>query len=501
MRNKTQLTPTPSQCFSTLERLRLAQGSSLTRTNSASSNALTRKSQATSVSSPPTLAPRNSSYFKHQHCLRPRKNPSSPISDTFSCIDAQWFQRLPDKVQRRHFTEEERTFLSGYHHRTVVPDAADLRLYELSKYLETNRSVPTLNTSSTPSPRSSISTFEAVGGMDDSMMDTFHCFDNDDDLDLASTLDDYHRFHAQETKKQNSSHHPSFRRVISLSSIPFVTTMQHPPLPTKSSYTATATPQQAKTPLTPTFPNHSRNFSHTPGPTHKLNPSTTTLTRNLEPNATHYQDPSTRLKLRVYLSPQKFDEAIEFGFPSMEDNNRPSSRPSLQNQRQYHTHPPGRTFLDDSNPSIFDALSASDSSDDETQSLPERDGSPYTPQDPHFNDTYLLSPSIGSNNSRSSLHKATFAFPPRTIFRHGHSEPLAKALAGNREMTLRMTMTRPDIRADKKALYEKTTGDDPLALEHLPEIGEKRGDIWDTLPPVKENGLKKIWRKVVGKVS
>ena len=68
-------------------------------------------------------------------------------------------------------------------------------------------------------------------------------------------------------------------------------------------------------------------------------------------------------------------------------------------------------------------------------------------------------------------------------------------------MTLRMTLTRPDLRADEKALYERTTGDDPLALEHLPEMGEKRGDIWDTLPPVKESGLRKIWRKVSGKGS
>ncbi|KAL9639871.1 MAG: hypothetical protein Q9164_000650 [Protoblastenia rupestris] len=332
--------------------------------------------------------------------------------------------------------------------------------------------------------------------MDDSMMDTFHCFDNDDDLDLASTLDDYHRFYAPETMKQKS-YHPSFRKVMSLSSLPTVSTAQHPPLPAKSAYTASPTPHQATTPMTPSFPNHARNFSRPQASTHRSNPSITTL----EHNATHYQDPSTRLKLRVYLSPQKFDEAIEFGFPSMEDrDHHPLSRPSLQNQRQFHTTPPGKTFLDDSNPSIFDALSASDSSDDETQSLPERK-SPYTPQDPLFTETYLLSPSIASHPSRSSLHIAPLNFPSKPTIRHDPSEPLAQVLAGNREMTLRMTLTRPDLRANEKALYEKTTGDDPLALKHLPEIGEQKGDIWDTLPPARESGLKKIWRKVSGKGS
>ena len=79
-----------------------------------------------------------------------------------------------------------------------------------------------------------------------------------------------------------------------------------------------------------------------------------------------------------------------------------------------------------------------------------------------------------------------------------------------------MTLTRPDLRAHEKMIYERrgrtTTAvgrrdeddddnddDDPLALEHLPEMGDARGDLWDTLPPVKESGLRKIWRKVAGK--
>ena len=541
-----------SQCFSDLERLRIAQSSAqnsaqnsaqsstLPRPSTSSSHGLSKASIVASLTSRPTLARRNSSYFKNPSFFRSKK--PSPTTDTFSHSDAQWYQNLPSKIQRDHFTEEERTFLSGHRPQTASPDAADLRVFELSKFLETARSLPStrstasLRTLSTAS-QTSISTFEALDDMDDSMMDTFNFFDNDDDLDLASTLDDYHRFYALEAgKKKSSNHHPSFRKVMSLSSIPLAASRQEqppppPPLPTKYSVTATPTPQQATSPLTPTFLTHSPNFSRpAPNLPHKANASTT----NLDPTPTYYQDPSTRLKLRIFASPQKFDEAIEFGFPSMDDadtqpmsrpslsqprpslsqprpslsTERPSlsiARPSLSKTRQYATAPPsstaGQTFLDDS-PSVIDGLDSAWDDEDDTQSLPERN-SPYTPQDSHFDETYLLSPSVASYSSPPSTfgptHKEFAPFQSKPNLRHDPAEPLAQVLAGTRDMTLRMTLTRPELRVDEKELYKRTSEEDPLALEHLPVMPEKPGDVWDSLPSVKQSGLRKIWRKVSGK--
>ena len=367
--------------------------------------------------------------------------------------------------------------------------------------------------------------------MDDSLMDTLHCLDHDDDLDLASTLDDYHRFYAPKSPKRNrlSNHQPSFRKVMSLSSIPFVAASQPPPLPTKLAATASPTPQQPNSPASPSFPKGSLNLSRPFQPiSHKPQSSTTTL----EPTATHYQDPSARLKLRVYLaSPQKFDEAIEFGFPSIEDAEiRPMSRPSLSTRR-FATAPPSasveKTFFEDSTPSVVDALDLDSESEyedeaDEIQSLPERH-SPYTPLESQFAETYLLSPSVASQPSSTS---ATFshrtqqqASPPlipqapvlsKPTIRRDPSEPLAQVLAGNREMTLRMTLTRPDLRADEGVMYAEKQGVaaraskeencDPFALEHLPVLKDKAGlDIWDTLPPVKESGFRRMWRRVSGK--
>ena len=337
--------------------------------------------------------------------------------------------------------------------------------------------MPTLRTSSYSS-LSSLSTFDfeqpADSGID--MDDSMIWFDDDNDVDLSSKLqlDDYHEFmtKAAESDVKPSKCQPSFRRALSLNQLPFgANTSPVPPLP-KTTHSR---------PLATTLP---RPF---------LAPAQGAQTSNsaIEASAKYYQDPEARLKLRVYLaSPQNFDEAIEFGFPSMEDSEeQPLSRPSLSRAPKTA---PCKTFLHDDIPSLFDALDDDDDAESIT-SLPERDA-PYTPIHSVFNhDAMLLSPSEAtSSGSNSTL------FPKPTV-RHNASEPFAHLLAGSREMTLRMTLTRPGLRADEKALYANTTGDDPLALEHLPPT-KKEAEIWDQLP--KERGtLKKFWRRVSGKGS
>lgn len=497
------------QYFSSLERLRLAQGTA-------------SKNKASSLSSPyepygsvkiakpdskslrPTLTRRNSSYFKNPSMLRRKTTSSSPTTATFSHLEAQWFLRLPEKVQRRHFTTEERQLLSG-HQGSVVPDAADEKLckfYRLSR--EANRSVPTLRTSPYSS-LSSMSTFEAEQPIDSAvdMDESMIWFDDNDDLDLA--LDDYHQFinKAAESNAKSRKRGPSFRRALSLTSLPFGANISSSPYRPSTPPPVPAIPQEQQKA-------QSRRVSRAPtiSQGHRGPISAT------EPNARHYQDPEARLKLRVYLaSPQKFDEAIEFGFPSMDDKeNMPLGRPSLSRQ---HKTAPCKTFLYDDQPSLIDALDDDDEDeDDDTASLPERDA-PYTPMDNAFHNGVLLSPSIATSSGSSQTLFALHTSPrqqhqilaqtsprqqhqtPKPVIRHDSHEPFAQLLAGGREMTLRMTLTRPDLRADEKALYAHTTGDDPLALEHLPPT-KKKADIWDSMP--KDRGIvKKFWRKMSGK--
>lgn len=543
--------------------MRLAQAASRPKTSSASRGSHEIIKTPTSPRSlRPSLSRRNSSYFRSSPLLRSRNKTPSPTPETFSPSDAQWFLRLPEKVQRKHFTPEERWLLSGLPD-TVLPDAADERvyksIYQLSR--EANRSVPTLRPSSCSSA-SSISFFDAqlepdadsAIAMDDADFDGFRWIENDDDHDLASTLDPYHAFvnnAAEHTTTKSTKRTPSFRRALSMTSLPFGS-----PLNTaKSSRTPLPTP--IASPVVPQLPSLETIQQHVRRSSHRRSASRSghllpihhnrTPSNPIEPSATHYTDPSARLKLRVYLaSPQKFDEAIEFGFPSMEDKeNMPLSRPSLT--RSHRTAPSSiqKTFLDDSNPSIFDALDDPED-EDETSSLPER-GSPYTPVgDGQFTDTYLLSPSEAPSSSGSQLFfPKNIPFPPHNHHHHHHqhqqSQP-TKTLRHNiefedpaysgrdreitncsREMTLRMTLTRPDLRvADDQTPYyyndPSRRGEDPLALDHLPpaapssssysaggQDGQQPGDsIWDTLPPVKEGGagaraLKRVWRKVSGK--
>lgn len=437
-------------------------------------------SKRNTTSPRPTLARRNSSYFKNPTF---RRKATSPTSDTFSQSDAQWFLRLPPKVQRRHFTKEEREFLSG-HTNSVVSDAADRtferKLYKLSR--EANRSVPALRTSSFSS-LPFLSTFEVEQSVDTAidMDESMIWFDDDKDVDLDSKLqlDDYHEFINKAAEHNNgpSKRGPSFRRALSLSSLPF-----------GAHGSSLPKPLQTTVPPLPTLP--ISQSPHQPTPPRLQIPSHTKQSSisAVEPSARHYQDPEARLKLRVYLaSPQKFDEAIEFGFPSMEEKESLSiHRPSLSRN---HNTAPCKTFLHDDCPSLYDALDISDD-DDDTASSSERD-IPRTPLDDKFHaDATLLSPSdVDSSGSTSSLFKPTI--------RRQSGEPFAQLLAGSREMTLRMTLTRPDLRADEKALYAHTTGDDPLALEHLPPT-KREDEIWDSLPKDR-NVVKRFWRRVSGK--
>jgi hypothetical protein len=141
----------------------------------------------------------------------------------------------------------------------------------------------------------------------------------------------------------------------------------------------------------------------------------------IDSEAAHYQDPSTRMTLRQYVaSPQKFDEALAYGFPSLSDSNGSERKQSKDNGSSAYRL---RTFLDDDRSSTH--------SNDSTLSDPD---SPKTPP---------------------VMEKPVPVHPLRM-----HTEPLlptvfgaTKATANPREMTMRMTLTRPDLRTHEEQIY------------------------------------------------
>ena len=385
------------------------------------------------------------------------------------------------------------------HCEELIPNASDATFYRRGRL--SNRSVPSLRRSSCCSSVESSLYFEAeqdpidsAVDMDDAMLETFRWVDNNDELDL--TLDDYHAHVVQAAGvKSISDRRPSFRR--DLSATFFHTPSPRIPSPlSRPSHETTMSSRQRI---------HRRHTSHASTtsflPIHQNRPSPAN-----DSAAAHYQDPCARMKLRLYLSPSKFDEAVEFGFPSISDTDSlpPSSRPSLSRHR-YKTAPSElQTFFDDDSPSLLNALDT----DDDTTSLPDFDA-PVTPLDAFFEHTHRLPTTSSKAPSSTSKEYSDLSSSLKPRIRYLSPEPpyipgTAKK-AGGREMTLRMTLTRPDLRdprlddmksEDQHDDYTVSEEVDPFQLDELPPARNGR-TLWDPVP--SEGGrVKKLWRRISG---
>jgi hypothetical protein len=192
-------------------------------------------------------------------------------------------------------------FLAG-RKENIILDAADEALYRLGRHV--NLSSNSLQSMSTSLTKSSF-VLEAEPPAES--QDPFRWLEDDENLDL--TLDDYHtHIRTALPTPLPSTRRPSFRRTLSLNSLALA----------RNSSSSKKSPSSPLTsnPPTPTQSSHRRPLSIVPPRSrHASRASISTI----DPTAKHYRDPEARLKLRVYLaSPQKFDEAIEFGFPSLE---------------------------------------------------------------------------------------------------------------------------------------------------------------------------------------
>ncbi|OAG09138.1 uncharacterized protein CC84DRAFT_1085846 [Paraphaeosphaeria sporulosa] len=248
--------------------------------------------------------------------------------------------------------------------------------------------------------------------------------------------------------------HPSrasFRRTLSLTNIPLRSSISSAPLaPEPLSARGTAPWHQRA---------HSqsvsgRRSSHTP------------QAPVFDPEATHYRDAETRKKLQFLASPQKFDEAVEFGFPSSGDDTMPPryQLPPISTDARNFSRDV-QSFLKDDRMSFLDDHEEEDNKGLESDAESVADfESPVTPSSVGHSFRYHRKQ---SSNFSSSIDS--------------NGVPLIHPVTGrlNREMTLRMTLTRPDLRADEEQLYgwqgQKHTKDDPFALEDLPLSDDMNG--------------------------
>jgi hypothetical protein len=382
--------------------------------------------------------------------------------------DWQYFYSLPPKIRQIHFSKEEQLLLQSSTDGDIT-DAADEALYkfeqrrallqtDLQSPLRAERSPSSSSASMVSGSTSPTRPVDSAIDMDDSFYDSFRWLDEDGGLDLS--LDAYHSHVADSAGaplpqlSSSQRRKPSFRRTLSFTAMhrgraSTSNTSHRSVTSSHSSNTPFPIPGQAAHPRT----SNGRPASSIPtGPRHTSHRSSSSI----DPSAKYYQDPEARLKLRVYLaSPQKFDEAIEFGFPSLADkeNIRPTPlshewKRSTQSSHQQSA----KTFFDDDSPSVDGDVAGVRRGDQKEREKP---GSDRRPQP--------LQP-LSSRNPPSGRH---------------------------REMTLKMTLTRPDLRT---ADSNSNDANDPLKLAELPPADEN-ANLWDDVSD-RQGMVKKMWRKL-----
>ncbi|KAL1837499.1 hypothetical protein VTJ49DRAFT_3727 [Mycothermus thermophilus] len=348
------------------------------------------------------------------------------------------------------------------------------------------------------------------GQLSQSFFESFRWLDEEEDLDLRLFLDDYHanlREGAVATAKQR----PSFRRHMSINRKPFGRRNSVSSTVPKTKETAQP-PSQGHGPMASVSGGQTHTRRKSRGlslitPKHASEPSMTAI----DPAAAHYQDPEARMKLRMYLaSPQKFDEAVAFGFPSA------ASADQLYTGTRFSEDTVGRSRgLSGQKPtdggSTVGTFLADQDDDDASlysggQSIADPD-SPRTPEP--------------MENRPGALRHTRYASAPVLSTRDtGRKTPeglyAVQAPAAAREMTLRMTLTRPDLRShedeiygwqQKQAYYQYTrrpTGLASLAAENRVVGTESQRTSVDPFPemdhwnegPAEKGVMRRIWNRV-----
>ncbi|KAJ5761855.1 uncharacterized protein N7511_005237 [Penicillium nucicola] len=398
-----------------------------------------------------------------------RKPGSLQLAYLAAQADSQCFHALPAKIQQRLFSPDEQRRLRKAYRHSLIYDAADVAYRR-----DLARPWTSIGCSSTASPPSesvsiaqtstafwdsdSESDEETDPNMDPTFYDNFRWLDEDGDLDLS--LDEYHA-HVADAATRKKSRRPSFRRSLSFSN-QLRRKQLEPIIPISARGLPLVSQSQPLTPLSNRSESRPasrhRPFQHEPK----------SSTSSIDPSAQYYQDPDARLKLRVYLaSPQKFDEAIEFGFPSLEQKKEENVAPE---------NSPRPTLVDQDFGTFFE--------DDDGTMVGSPGGSVH---DALPSPTSIPSPREAPRPSvESSLMQRRQSWLPG-------AKGVPQRLPGNREMTLKMTLTRPDLRTDSPT-PSQSSKEDPLRLAELPPA-DRPQSIWDS--DLEDQGMmRKMWRKL-----
>lgn len=393
-----------------------------------------------------------SSRASSSHPLRPHPPPRD-----FAQHDVDFFLSLPDKLRKLHYSRDEQAqllaqceqpFLPHHHHHDL--ERARQRFSDF--HFGFQRDPDSTSARALLRPRSvSVTSSSTTGRISTWLLD------------------------------QEQQHHPADAEssLFHLDAMSPPVSKRPPPPPLDHRRTMSLTASSMQYSSSPAIVmGASSGFAMAPATSHQRAHSSSVSGQRFSPSpslpmfdseATHYRDPEARKKLRTYLaSPQKFDEAIEFGFPSTADSDGGPTSPHYQlppitsHSRKFSRDM--HTFLRDGKLSFFeDNTSTATTNNHDNQGLESDEGSVAD----------MESPTTPSSTGLSfRLHSRQFSHSKMSED-SSRPSPLRPSGQFNREMTLRMTLTRPDLRADEDALYgwqssgSKTPKDDPYALEDL----------------------------------
>lgn len=374
--------------FSSVERLRLLQQAASQR----------RQRQSTPRECVDTMRPRPST----SHSWRPRplfSDPDVPLLEDVSEEQALRFLALPDKIKRTHFSTEELVLLTQSSNRALR------RLHA-----EHSRS-PTWSSSDRSMSVASSRSRETASVEKDWLEDGANA-----PMSVDSRRSEPNLLRSCDCQQRQSS--ISSSRSMASSTID--------DLPRSSSRKRTLAPLPLPPPtLLPAVP-------PLPQPNVVREKETTPT-----PSSRYYGDSNARSKLRAFLaSPEKFDEAIEFGFPSIDSSHNYGHDESLQTTTQ------------------------------STSTMPQ-----------------------GSMDSGVGLplHTKKIGTVARSI---------TPDLDG-REMTLKLSLTREDLRVPEEARVDFEQPD-PLALSSLVICDDPSGSqgAFAIKERSSKRGLKKVWDNI-----
>jgi hypothetical protein len=430
--------------------------------------------------------------------LRPRRRyhpqPNAELNQqqpTVSQDQAAWFLALPDKVKRQHFSKEEQVLLAQRCEIVLGSKAAKVKQESTQEFVRrrllefdflsdsTPRAKPKKKESAQDFCRRQLfeqseggpgakrrrrlsapeSTAFGDQGLEDSKsVAASEAVDDSEGDRMSSILNLYTRRHSVATTSEPVTAPPivapaqirSFRKSFMLRPLPLPAPVLAP-LPSPTFLKDTSNDQQRLT-----------KQRRRPAPLVVTPPE-------MSAEAKHYKDPEMRRTLRAMSSPELFDEAIEFGFPP------PASEPPQSaNQRS-------RFSMETAHFDRTSSLTSSSTAETRDSQFSKCPATPDGPGDflisPHCT-SLRLSPTNQKQSPTPPVHRRAHTADIPTIGgpTFGHSRTPSSL---NREMTLRLTLTRPLLRSSEtdpnamrkpsliEPLHRGAFERDPLALESI----------------------------------